>query len=458
MVVCSGYQLFDTYDRAKTSETTVIRWLYNRFFDLGLMIAAPFYFLKLWRRGGWREDFGQRWGRYNGILKQTLTNREIIWLHAVSVGEVNLCLQLIAALQHRLPFHKIVVSTTTSTGMAELKKRLPGNVSRIYYPIDRHRQVQRALSAIHPQVFVLIESELWPNMIWELQRQGIPYFLVNARISERSFRRYRQAGFLFRSIFNGFRGIAVQTPQDADRLIRLGVRPEALHVTGSLKFDAAIPGGKAPVDARSLLKQVGVPSDAIILIGGSTHAGEEVILARIASQLRRDFPRLFLVVVPRHHERGGEVGQSLSEMGTRFLFRSLITPEFQAESGSYDCLLVNTTGELRSFYVAADLVFIGKSLTAHGGQNPIEPAALGKAVIVGPNMENFQTIVRQFLQMEAILQVTGEAELESTIRRCLSRPDLRDDLGKKAKTVVQENQGAVNKAVEMISMDLERFI
>ncbi len=436
----------------------MIRWLYNRIFDLGLLIAAPFYFLKLWRRGGWFEDFGQRWGRYNGVLKQTLTNREIIWLHAVSVGEVNLCLQLVAALQHRLPYHKIVVSTTTSTGMAELKSRLPGNVSRIYYPIDRHRQVQRALSAIHPQVFVLIESELWPNMIWGLQRQGIPYFLVNARISDRSFRRYQKAGFFFRSIFGGFRGIAVQTPQDAERLNRLGVRPEAIHVTGSLKFDAAIPTGKAPINAPSLLKQVGVQADRTILIGGSTHAGEEAILAQIVGRLREDFPQLFLVLVPRHHERGGEVGRSLSEMGIRFLFRSLITPEFQADTGTFDCLLVNTTGELRSFYAGADLVFVGKSLTAHGGQNPIEPAALGKPVIVGPNMENFQTIMQQFLQAEAILQVADEAELETTLRRLLSRPNLREEIGKKAQAVVQQNQGAVNKAVDMISLEVERVV
>jgi len=156
----------------------VIRWIYNLLFNVGLVFAAPFYFLKLQRRGGWRENFGQRWGLYEGVLKQTLTNRRVVWLHAVSVGEVNLCLQLVDALQRRLPHHKLVVSTTTSTGMAELKRRLPGSVTRIYYPIDRRRQVQRALSAIHPRAMVFIESELWPNMIWGLQRRGIPYFLV----------------------------------------------------------------------------------------------------------------------------------------------------------------------------------------------------------------------------------------------------------------------------------------
>lgn len=421
-------------------------------------MAAPFYFLKLWRRGGWRDDFGQRWGRYNGILKQTLTNREVLWLHAVSVGEVNLCLHLVSELQQRLPYHKIVVSTTTSTGMAELKKRLPGNVSRIYYPIDRYSHVQRALSAIHPQLFVLIESELWPNMIWGLQRRGIPYFLVNARISDRSFRRYQIARYLFGPIFGGFRGIAVQTSGDAERLKKLGVRPEVIHLTGSLKFDAAIPAVTAPLDARSLLQQVGVAGDAIILIGGSTHAGEEAILARITLRLRREFPRLFLILVPRHHERGAEVGRTLTETGLSFLFRSLITPTFQSGAGSYDCLLVNTTGELRSFYAVASMVFIGKSLSAHGGQNPIEPAALGKAVVVGPHMENFQTIVQQFTQVGAILQVSDETELELAIRELLSDPNRREDLGKKAMAVVQKNQGAVAKAVEMIVSEVKRVI
>ena len=433
----------------------MIRWLYNLLFNLGLVVAAPFYFLKLQRRGGWRENFGQRWGRYDGVLKQTLTNRRVVWLHAVSVGEVNLCLQLVDALQLRLPHHKLVVSTTTSTGMAELKRRLPSSVSRIYYPIDRRRQVQRALSAIHPRVMVFIESELWPNMIWGLQRRGIPYFLVNARISERSHRRYLQGAFLFRGIFAGFRGIAVQSPEDGARLESLGVPARAIHLTGSLKFDAAIPPGKPPIDARALLRQIGVQDDALILVAGSTHAGEEVILARIAERLRAHFPNFFLILVPRHQERGGEVGKALTELGIRFVFRSLIHPEFRSPDGSVDCLVVNTTGELRSFYSCADVVFIGKSLTAQGGQNPIEPAALGKPVVFGPHMENFPQISAQFLRQRGALQIADETDLEKNLEKLLASPAERRELGARGQAVVRENQGAMNKTVEMIATTVE---
>ena len=439
----------------KGPRNPVIRWIYNLLFNLGLVFAAPFYFIKLQRRGGWRENFGQRWGLYDGVLKQTLTNRRVIWLHAVSVGEVNLCLQLVDALQRRLPHHKLVVSTTTSTGMAELKRRLPPFVTRIYYPIDRRRQVQRALSAIHPRVMVFIESELWPNMIWGLQRRGIPYFLVNARISERSYRRYQQGTFLFRDIFGGFRGIGVQTPGDCTRLESLGVPAGALHLTGSLKFEAAVPSDKPAIDAHALLRQIGVADDALIIVAGSTHSGEEVILARIAARLRPVFPNLFLILVPRHQERGGEVGKALSEMGVRFVFRSLIHPGFHSAAGSTDCLVVNSTGELRSFYDCAHVVFIGKSLTTQGGQNPIEPAALGKPVVFGPHMENFSQISAMFLRQRGAIQITDENELEKVLGRLLASSSERQEMGSRGLAVVQENQGAMNKTVEMIASVLD---
>lgn len=429
----------------------VIRWLYNLIFNFALVIAAPFYFVKLMRRGGWRENFGQRWGIYDAGIKHSLTNREIVWLHAVSVGEVNLCLRLVQALETRLPYHKIVVSTTTSTGMAELKRRLPASATRIYYPIDRHQQVQRALGTIHPVAMVLIESELWPNMLWGLQRRRIPYYLVNARLSDRSFRRHRKAGFLFRPLFAGFSGIGAQTPEDVERLHQLGARPEAIQITGSLKFDASPPTpGNSSLDVRALLGQLGVKESSPILIGGSTHAGEEIILARIAQRVRKRFPSLFLILVPRHQERGGEVGKALTELGMRFVYRSLLTRETSHSPRSVDCLLVNTTGELRSFYACADVVFIGKSLTAHGGQNPIEPAALGKAVVVGPNMENFSQITDEFLQSRAILQVKDESGLEQTVIDLLSSEKRRNKLGRMAADVVRKKQGGLEKTMDMI--------
>ncbi|MFO1459517.1 MAG: 3-deoxy-D-manno-octulosonic acid transferase [Verrucomicrobiota bacterium] len=426
------------------------RFLYNLLLNIGFAVSAPFYFLKMYRRGNWVAGFGQRFGQYDGKLKQALTNRRILWIHAVSVGEVAVCTRLIAALEHRLPNHKFVVSTTTSTGMGELHRRLPAHVSKIYYPIDRRKHVQRALGTIHPEAMVFVEAEIWPNMIWGLQRRGMPHFLVNARISDRSFRGYRRAGFLFRELFAGFRGIGVQSEADGRRLVELGAAPDAIHVVGSLKFadDAPVRGPR--LDVSTLLAQLGVDASAPVLVGGSTHPGEEAILARAAQKLRQRFPNLFLILVPRHHERGGEVGKDLSGLGVRFAFRSEITLSTQRAPGEVECLLVNTTGELKFFYERADVVFVGKSLAVGGGQNPIEPAALGKPVVFGPRMENFPQVVPQFLAEGGAVSVSDAAALEKVLEDLFSNPDRRAQLGRKALEVVRANQGGLEKTADMI--------
>jgi 3-deoxy-D-manno-octulosonic-acid transferase len=427
-----------------------MRFLYNLLFLIAFVLSAPFYLMKMVRRGNWRAGFGERFGNYDHRLKQALTNRHVIWMHAVSVGEVNLCTQLIRALEPRVPNYKIVVSTTTSTGMAELEKRLPSHISKIYYPIDRRKHVKRAMSVIHPEAVVLVEAEIWPNFLWYLQRRRVPHFLVNARLSERSFRGYRRFGFLFRDLFAGFTGVGAQNESDAKRLVELGCREEAVRVVGSLKFDAATVNERRVLDVPAMLRQLGAPADALILLGGSTHAGEEAILAEIFGRLRKRFPNLFLVVVPRHHERGREVGEALASRGVRFVYRTEVSPGTQKAAGEVDCLLVNTTGELRYFYQEADVVFVGKSLTAQGGQNPIEPAALGKAVIFGPNMQNFPQVVPLFIERGGAVQVGDAAGLERVLGELLADPARREQLGRIGREVVRDNMGSLDKTVEMI--------
>ncbi len=431
-----------------------MRLIYNLLFDLGFLFSAPFYLLKMHRRGDWAGGFWERFGHYPAKLKQALTNRRTIWVHAVSVGEAAICGRLIETLSTRLPNHKFVVSTTTSTGMAELRRRLPAEVSKIYYPIDRRKHVQRALGMVNPEAMVFVEAEIWPNMIWGLQRRSIPYLLVNARISDRSYRGYRWAGRLFEPFFRGFAGIGAQNQADAERLQNLGARPEKIQVVGSLKFEGGS-AAHARLDARALLDQIGIPDHAPVLVAGSTHSGEETLLASVASRLRERFPDLFLILVPRHHERGGEVGKELGRLKVPFVYRSEITPKTRKAPGSVHCLLVNTTGELRHFYEVADLVFVGKSLTAHGGQNPIEPATLGKPVLFGPNMQNFAQIVPQFLEKGGALQVADEADLERAIGELLLEPARRQLMGQRAAEVVQSNQGGLEKTVQMILTAIE---
>ena len=427
-----------------------MRIFYRVLFAVFFWLSAPFYFLKMWRRGNWRPGFGQRFGKYSAKIKQALTNRHIVWFHAVSVGEVNICTQLIKAIEPRVPNVKIVVSTTTSTGMGELEKHLPSHVTRIYYPIDFRGTTVRSLATVHPEAIVLVEAEIWPNFLWRAFEREIPVFLVNARLSDRSYRGYKRFGLLFRPIFAQFAGVGCQNESDAARLRELGFRQEAIHVVGNLKFDAAKLNERSLLDVAALLKQIGVAPGRQIIVAGSTHSGEEEILGGILRKLKPKFPSAFLVVVPRHVERSKDAARGLEKHGLRFMFRSDVNIRTKLAEGSLDALLVNSTGELRYFYEQADVVFVGKSLTAEGGQNPIEPGALGKAMVYGPNMQNFPAIVAAFAAGNGAVQVQDAAGLEKALEHLLSDEKGRAELGARAKEIVLKNLGAADRTVDMI--------
>lgn len=433
-----------------------MRTIYNILFLIFFAVTSPYYFWRMRRRGDWQRDFGQRFASYDASVKQALTNRHTIWIHAVSVGEVNLCTQIINELEPRVPNVKIVVSCTTTTGMAELRNKLPSRVTRIYYPIDRRKFVRRALSTINPQAVILVEAEIWPNFLWRVADLKVPLFLANARLSDRSFPRYKKYGWLFKDLFGAFNGVGCQNEADAQRLREVGCQPGAVRVVGNLKFDAAKLSERHSLNVRSLLKQIGVPLDAQILVAGSTHDGEEILLAEMARRLREKFPKLFLIIVPRHFERCKAIGQQFRARGIKFILRNEIFPKIQLRLNEVDCLLVNTTGELKFFYEPAEVVFIGKSLTALGGQNPIEPAAQGKPVVFGPNMQNFTDITRAFLTKNAAMQVRSPEELEQVLAELLGDAERRSALSRAALAVVGENLGAVNRTVEMILPYLEQ--
>jgi 3-deoxy-D-manno-octulosonic-acid transferase len=432
-----------------------MRQLYDILFGLFLGLSAPYYFWKMWRRGNWRSGFGQRFAHYSAKLKQAVTNRQVIWLHAVSVGEVNICTQLIRLLELRVPALTIVVSTTTSTGMGELERKLPSHILKIYYPLDRRRWVHRAFAVLRPTAIVLVEAEIWPNFLWRARSQRVPVFLVNARLSARSYRGYGRAGFLFRPLFASFAGVGCQNEEDRRKLIELGCPPEAAHVVGNLKYDAARLDERRLVDVPALLGQLGVPSQAQVLVGGSTHRGEERLLAEAFLRLRARFPDLFLVVVPRHHERGREAGKDVAGRGLKVVFRTEITPSSQYQPGEVDCLLVNTTGELRCYYEYATAVFVGKSLSARGGQNPIEPAMMAKPIVFGHNMQNFEAIAKALVAGRGALSVTNAAQLEEALARLLGDGALAEETGRNAQRVVKENLGSIERTVDMIVEKLD---
>ena len=347
------------------------------------------------RRGGWRKGFGERLGRYSTKFKQAISNRDVIWLHAVSVGEVNVCVQLIKVLQPRLPNLKLVVSTTTTTGMSELHKKLSADVGKIYYPMDRRVFVRRAFATIRPKAVVLVEAEIWPNFLWGLQARDIPHFLVNTRISGKSYQT-GIAAFVF--------CFAASSPGSPAWVPKANTMPSAWSNSGATaKWCTCLvavnstglgSAGIGCLDVPSLLRSSGRPQGrAVARRRQHARAARRRSLAGLAKRLREKHPDLFLVLVPRHAERGREVGDALAKLGVRFIYRSEIGSNMPPkEQGRLDCLLVNTTGELKFFYEEAAVVFIGKSLTAQGGQNPIEPAGLARPIVFGPHMGNFAEI------------------------------------------------------------------
>lgn len=432
-----------------------MRLVYNLVFTVLFFLSTPYYFLKMWRRGNWKAGFGQRFSLYSPELKKRLSEKPVVWFHAVSVGEVGVCIQLLKILAPKLADYQLVVSTTTSTGMGELQSKLPESILKIYYPVDFYFGVRHTLDIFRPRAIVLIEAEFWPNLLWQALDRQIPLFLVNARVSDRSYAGYKRAKFLFGPIFRHFSMVGSQNESDVQRLKILGFPEPVIHNVGNLKFDAALPqkspGQTKPgLDVRALLQQVGVAETAQLLVCGSTHAGEEALLAAMFQRLKRQFSELFLVLVPRHFERAKDVAEDLKKTGLQFAFRSEITTETRLASGSIDCLLVNTTGELKSFYQHATLVFVGKSLTAIGGQNPIEPAALGKAMVFGPNMQNFKSVVASLLKGQGAIQVQNEVELEKTFAELLSNTSRRKTLGDRGLQVVEKMKGATQRTVDLM--------
>jgi 3-deoxy-D-manno-octulosonic-acid transferase len=417
--------------------------IYTVLYALGFVVLSPGFLYKMWKRGKYKENFFQRFGRYSPELRQRLAAKtgKRCWIQAVSVGEVNLALLLIK----ELPQFQIVLSTTTSTGYALAKERLPADVTLLYFPQDFPPCLRRAYDLIAPDCVVLVESEVWPNHIWEGARRNVPIFLINARMSPRSARRHRKVQWLFRHVFDKLTLVCAQSEEDAVNFRALGARQ--VQLTGNLKYDASLPHAATRiVDPVQVLKEVGVSPLRPILVAGSTHPGEEEILFDLLHELRKKMPDLFLILVPRHVERTPEIIELAKRKNISFVLRK----DGPASATDPVCLLVNTTGELRWFYNVATVIFVGKSLVGEGGQNIVEAAATGHPVVFGPNMQNFKAIAAEFVAAGACVQVQDRYELEHAFRDLLSDEHLCAKITAAAKIVIERNIGATDRTVSLI--------
>jgi len=424
----------------------VVRLLYNLLFPFVLLVLLPGFLFRMVRRGKYRHKFGQRFGIYSPRVKQKLAAGTWTWVHAVSVGEVLIALKLIREMKSRDPAVQIVLSTTTSTGYSLAARERSSWLEPIYNPLDFFWIVRRAVRLIRPRRLILVEAEVWPNLTAQAAAQGARLALVNARLSSRSEARYRLVRPLVTPLFNQLDLLCVQDPDDAARWQSLGIDPAKILRTGSIKFDDASDTGRARRDFQPELRKLGVPENAPVLLAGSTHAGEEKLFGEIVLRLRRQFPNLFYVAVPRHAERGKAVQEELLNLGLRTALRS----GGEAMTHGVDAIVVNTTGELRDWYDCATVVFVGKSLLAHGGQNPAEAVAAGKAVVVGPNMENFAALMRQFTRGHGIVQVADAAELEKALADLLANPEKCRDLAARGAACLAIHRGATARTCEAL--------
>ncbi|MGA3170787.1 MAG: glycosyltransferase N-terminal domain-containing protein [Chthoniobacteraceae bacterium] len=420
--------------------------IYNVCFPLVFLGMLPGLARRMMRRGNYRRKFGQRFGRYDDATRPRLADGGRVWVHSISVGETLLALRLIRQMRELEPGLRVVLSATTSTGFALAEENASEWLEAVYNPIDAWALARQALNAIRPVRLIFIEA-VWPNLLAQAATRGIPTALV-ARLSPRSEGRFRRFRFLTGPIFRLLDVISVQEPDDVRRWESLGVDAARIRVTGNIKFDQPARRDDRAEQFRALLVRLAVPADASVLLGGSTFPGEEGMLARICGRLWREFPKLFLIVVPRHVERATEAAAEITEAGLTFALRSA-----EAErAAAPDCLLVNTTGELRAWYELATVVYIGKSMSpvATGGQNPVEAVFAGKPVVIGPHMENFRAVVSRMIEEEAAMEAPDEAGLEVAIAGLLRDGVRREAMAKRAMGIVAAHEGATERTARVV--------
>jgi 3-deoxy-D-manno-octulosonic-acid transferase len=436
----------------------LVQVAYNVGFVTFFVITGPFFLWRLWRRGKLLPQFGQRFGFYSRAALERLRPGCDLWIHAVSVGEVMLALVLLRRLRAARPDLRVVVSTTTATGYAVAKAQLEDGLTFVIYnPIDFLWSVATAFTRIRPRRLILIESEIWPNYLWCARRRNIPVYLVNARLSHRTEERYRKMHRIIRPLLREIDLVFAQDPTDVVRLTLAGFAPETIFELGSLKYDVAALDAVKEQDIGAWWDRIGWEKSAPILLGGSTHPGEEEVLARIYLDLRKRWPELRLLLAPRHAERGGSIRDLCERMGLRAVLRSQLAGMTAALANGHapDVVVVNSTGELRSLYQRGTVIFVGKSLRGRGGQNFIEAARMGTPIVVGPNMQNFEVVTREFLSRQAIVQVTDEFELAQRLSELFASDAARLDLGTRARETFLAKLNAAERTARIIVSSFE---
>ncbi len=416
--------------------------LYSLLLAIAAVLGSPFWLVQMLRKNKYREGLAERLGRISESLALTGANDNCIWVHAVSVGEVLAVTALIARLKGEYPGWRIVVSTTTRTGQSLAKARF-GAENVFYFPLDLAFAIRPYLKHLRPRLVVLAETEFWPNFLYQCHASGARMVVVNARISDRSFPRYRRFSRLLRRVLENVDLFLAQSEEDRNRLMTIGADEHRVQVSGNLKFDVKAPPDLAIVQQIALAMQ----PNADVVVCGSTVDGEEELLVPAIKAVLRRAPATVFVLAPRHPERFPAVLQLLQTMHVTFWRRSA----WKGEPLHGGVLLLDTIGELAAIYKIATLAFIGGSLVPRGGHNILEPAQFGKAILVGPHMENFRDMVQIFRRADALRVISAE-ELQQHGWPLLANADERNALGARALQVFEAHAGATERTMDALKV------
>ena len=398
-------------------------------------------------KGKYRIGFWQRMGYYSDEIKRELINQSPIWVHAVSVGEVIASTPLVKGLRREYPDAKIILSTVTDTGQQIAKERIKEADYIIYFPFDFSWSVKRALNTINPIVCIIMETELWPNFLREANKKAIPVAVINGRISERSFKRYRMISLFMKSVLESVRLFSMQTEEDAKRIIAIGADKRNVNVSGNIKYDSEFKEIEEE-KVKEIKNTLGVNNNDRIFIAGSTHPGEEETIIRLYSHILKNHADFRLVIAPRHIDRVGDVEEIVKRKGLASVRKSEIrNPKSEIQN---PIIIIDTIGELGFMYSIADIVFIGGSLIPHGGQNILEPAFYKKPVIFGKYMMNFQEIAKEMILSGGGIQVNDEKELIKEVDGLINNGKKMIEIGEKGYQVIMKNRGALQKNLELI--------
>ncbi len=424
----------------------------------GMFVLAPYFALRGWHRGQPWSSFRERLGWLPAAVRERAAasaasgaDGGAIWIHAVSVGEVLAAKPLLDGLKRMFPARAVFVSTTTDTGQTLAKERLGAADAIFYFPLDWVVPVRRALKSIRPAAVIVMETEIWPNFLREAHRAGIPVLFANARISEKSFARFKQWEFMvgpfYRRTMEDAARFLAQSPEDADRLVQMGAEEDRVEVVGNLKYDAEPPARGA--FANWLAEQIAQQERWPVVVAGSVVAGEEDAVLAAYDNVQRQWRRTLLVLAPRKPDRFDAAARLVSEGGWKVVRRSEIDLSAPLDEAA-DVLLLDSIGELGALYSMADATFVGGSLVAAGGHNILEPAQFSRPPVFGPHMENFRQMADQFLDARAGAQVTTGSALGTVWMQLIENVPMREQLGRAAKQIADGNRGATQRALARI--------